>query len=211
MERNYLINTCLKKLTNFLMIAIVSIGLVGQNVATAQQSSVALTGTVADSEGMPLAGVSVAVKGSDTGTRTDSDGRFAIQVDRGATLVVSYVGLTPQELVVNESGQLDITLEKSDISLDEVIVTGVATGTPKTKLGFSIEKVSSERLSQVPAVDAGTALQGKVAGVRVTRSSGAPGSEVDVQLRGVKMIFGSSNPLYIVDGVLTENGLADIN
>src|SRR5690606_26953851 len=201
-------NTCLKKLTGFLEMAIV---LVGQNMAAAQQPSVAVTGIVTDSGGRPLAGVSVAVKGSGTGTLTDDDGAFTIHVDRGATLVVSFVGFATQERVVNESGQLDITLERSDISLDEVIVTGVATGTPKAKLGFSIEKLSSDKLSQVPAVDAGTALQGKVAGVRVTRSSGAPGSEVDVQLRGVKMIFGSSNPLYIVDGVLTENGLADIN
>ncbi|MGV3761560.1 SusC/RagA family TonB-linked outer membrane protein [Parapedobacter sp.] len=211
MERNYLINTYLKKLTGFFVMAIVSLNVMGQNTAAAQQPSIVITGIVTDPGGKPLPGVSVAAKGSGTGTRTDDAGAFTIRVDRGATLVVSYVGFTTQERVVNESSQLNMTLERSDISLDEVIVTGVATGTPKAKLGFSIEKLSSDELSQVPAVDAGTALQGKVAGVRVTRSSGAPGSEVDVQLRGVKMIFGSSNPLYIVDGVLTESGLADIN
>ena len=196
------------------MIPLIAVGLpVGPSVAKAGavQPAIVISGSVTDNSGTPLAGVSITVKGTSTGTKTADDGRFSVSVDRGATLVVTYVGFITQEITVNESRELGIVLQESDVSLDEVIVTGVAAGTPKTKLGFSIEKVSSERLSKVPAVDAATALQGKVAGVRVTRSSGAPGSEVDVQLRGVKMIFGSSNPLYIIDGVLTENGLADIN
>lgn len=177
----------------------------------ASQPGVVVSGTITDDTGTPLAGVSVSVKGTGQGTKTAEDGRFELSVNQGAVLTASYIGFITQEITVTGSRTLSIVLQTDAFSLDEVIVTGVAAGTPKTKLGFSIEKISSERLSKVPAVDAATALQGKVAGVRVTRSSGAPGSAVDVQLRGVKMIFGSSNPLYIVDGVLTENGLADVN
>src|SRR3546814_3887270 len=94
----------------------------GQNTAAAQQPSIVITGIVTDPGGKPLPGVSVAAKGSGTGTRTDDAGAFTIRVDRGATLVVSYVGFTTQERVVNEESQLNMILERSDISLDEVIV-----------------------------------------------------------------------------------------
>lgn len=192
-----------------LCLAWMAFGTVFTSFGSVQQGT--FTGTVTDNAGTPLAGVTVSVKGTSTGTKTADDGSFSIQAAPGATLVITYIGYMTKKIPVGTTPRLNIVLETADVSLDEVIVTGVAVGTPKTKLGFSIEKLSSDRISKVPAVDAATSLQGKVAGVRVTRSSGAPGSEVDVQLRGVKMIFGSSNPLYIIDGVLTENGLADIS
>lgn len=193
-----------------LLIPLMVLGVYAGAMAQANQS-VRVNGTITNSQGTPLEGVSVTVRGATGGTTSNQQGQYEISVTPEATLVFRFMGYEPQEIVVNASDTRNILLVESGVALDEVIVTGVATGTPKTKLGFSIEKLSAAQLSQVPAVDAASALQGKVAGVRVTRSSGAPGSEVDVQLRGVKMIFGSSNPLYIVDGVLTENGLADVN
>lgn len=177
-----------------------------------QQQNVVAKGKVVDTGGEPLPGVSISIKGTSKGTVTNNDGAFEIEVPLNSVLVFSFVGLEDQEYTISDSPQfITMTMNEDSELLSEVIVTGVASGTPKTKLGFSIEKISSDKLLKVPATNAAEALQGKVAGVHVTRTSGAPGSDVDVQLRGVKTIFGSSNPLYIVDGVLTESGLADVN
>lgn len=176
--------------------------------STQQQANV--SGVVKDSNGEPLPGVNVVVKGTSNGVITDIDGKFQLNAPKDAILVVTYIGYVKQEVRV-KGGELQIRMVEDSQTLSEVIVTGVAAGTPKQKLGFSIDKVSADKLLKVPATDAATALQGKVAGLKITKTSGAPGSESDIQLRGVKTIFGSSNPLFIVDGVLTENGLADIN
>lgn len=178
------------------------------------QSSRTITGRVTDAnDGTPLIGVSIAVKGTQTGTVTDENGSYKLTYDAKETdvLVFSYISYKTTETVIGNRTAISIRLEPDSKSLGEVIVTGVATGTPKTKLGFSIVKLNEERLQRVPGGDPAAALQGKAAGVRITRTSGAPGSEADIQLRGVKTIFGSSNPLIIVDGVLTSGGLADIN
>lgn len=179
-------------------------------IVNVQQQTIRVSGVVKDGNGEALPGVNVVVKGTTNGVITDMDGRFQLNVPQGAILVVTYIGYVKQEVKAGE-GDLKITLKEDAQTLGEVIVTGVAAGTPKQKLGFSIEKISSEKLLKVPATDAASALQGKIAGVRVTKTSGAPGSESDIQLRGVKTIFGSSNPLFIVDGILTENGLSDVN
>lgn len=180
------------------------------SVTEVQQQSTKITGVVKDNSGEPLPGVNIVVKGTSNGVITDLDGRFNLNAPQGSTLVITYIGYVKQE-VKADGRELKITLMEDSQTLSEVIVTGVATGTSKQKLGFSIEKVSSEKLLKVPATDAASALQGKVAGLRITKTSGAPGSDSDIQLRGVKTIFGSSNPLFIIDGILTENGLSDVN
>ena len=180
------------------------------SVPEVQQQTTRVSGVVKDNNGEPLPGVNVVVKGTTNGVITDIDGKFQLDAPQGATLVITYIGYVKQEVKAT-GGELKIKLVEDSQTLSEVIVTGVAAGTPKQKLGFSIEKVSAEKLLKVPATDAASALQGKIAGVRITKTSGAPGSESDIQLRGVKTIFGSSNPLFIVDGVLTENGLSDVN
>lgn len=180
------------------------------SVTEVQQHSTRVTGVVKDNYGEPLPGVNIVVKGTSNGVITDLDGRFQLNAPQGSTLVITYIGYVKQEVKTTGS-ELKIKLMEDAQTLSEVIVTGVAAGTPKQKLGFSIEKLSSDKLLKVPATDAASALQGKIAGVRITKTSGAPGSEADVQLRGVKTIFGSSNPLFIVDGILTENGLSDVN
>ncbi len=124
---------------------------------------------------------------------------------------MSFIGYLTSEKTIGDLANFTILLKPDAQTLGEVIVTGVATGTSNTKLGFAVDKVNLEALQKVPGGDPATALQGKVAGVKITRTSGAPGSESDIQLRGVKTIFGSSNPLVIIDGVLTTGGLADIN
>ena len=183
----------------------------GGEALDVQQQNIIANGVVKDNNGDPVTGVSIIIKGTSKGTTTDINGKYQISVPEGAVLIFSYIGSETQEILVKDSNPLTITMNENSTLLSDVIVTGVASGTQKQKLGFSIEKLSSDQLQKVPATDAASAIQGKVAGVRVTKTSGAPGSESDVQLRGVKTIFGSSNPLYIVDGVMTENGLSDVN
>ncbi len=175
-----------------------------------QQRSV--SGKVTDERGGSLPGVSVVVKGTVTGVITDNDGNYTLgNIPENATLVFSFVGMKTQEVSVGARNTINIVMIEETIGVDEVIITGVASGTPKRKLGFAIDKISAKSLQLVPAVDASTALQGKVAGIKITKTSGAPGASSDIQLRGVKTIFGSSNPLIIVDGVQTELGLSDVN
>lgn len=177
-----------------------------------EQQQKSVTGKVTDSTGNPLPFASVIIKGSTIGTTTDSEGNYNFpDVPDNATLVFSFIGMQPQEVRVEGKEIINVQLLDETIGVEEVIITGVASGTPKRKLGFAIDKISSRSLQQVPAVDAGSAIQGKVAGVKITKTSGAPGSDSDIQLRGVKTIFGSSNPLIIIDGVQTELGLSDVN
>lgn len=184
----------------------------GTTLNSSQQNPLKIEGQVKDESGQPMAGVSVIEVGTYNGKSTDIDGRFEITVSsEAAVLEFSFIGMIPQRIPVKGQTTLEVILREDSFKLEEIIVTGVASGTPKQKLGFSIEKVGNEKLSQVPSVDAASAIQGKVAGVKITKTSGAPGASFDIQLRGVKTIFGSSNPLVIVDGVLTEGGLSDVN
>ncbi len=184
-------------------------------ILESQQSKeiqVTISGTITDENNQPLPGANIVEKGTTNGTQADFDGNFSLTLgDQNAVLIVSYIGYSTKEIAIKGSTFMAITLQENSADLKEVIVTGVAVGTPKTKLAFSIDKVQSENLERVPGNDAATALQGKIAGVKITKTSGAPGSESDIQLRGVKTIFGSSNPLIIIDGVLTSGGLADVN
>ncbi|GAP68812.1 TonB-linked outer membrane protein, SusC/RagA family [Bacteroidales bacterium 6E] len=178
----------------------------------AMQQVRVVTGKVTDRSGAALPGVTVVVKGTTTGTITDPDGQYSLgSIQSGSVLVFSFIGMRTQEITLGNQLNINVVMEDATFGVDEVIVTGVASGTPKSKIGFAIEKIGSKSLQQVPAVDAGSAIQGKVAGVRITKTSGAPGSGSDIQLRGVKTIFGSSNPLIIIDGVQTELGLSDVN
>ncbi|MGI8598190.1 MAG: SusC/RagA family TonB-linked outer membrane protein [Chitinophagaceae bacterium] len=181
-------------------------------IGFAQQRQI--SGRVIDGvDNAPLSGAVVNVKGTGLTTLTNEQGNFTLTGDFKSSdvLEISFVGYVLNEQRIGDQNQLQITLKPDNETLGGVIVTGVAAGTPKTKLGFSIDKINAERLQKVPGTDPAAALQGKVAGVRINKTSGAPGSESDIQLRGVKTIFGSSNPLIIVDGILTTGGLADIN
>ena len=198
---------------NFLLtIASVFLIILSSLTGFAQQRQI--SGTITDGlDNTPMIGAVVKVKGTSIATATDVNGNFRLSGDFKGTdiLLVSFMGYHNQELSIGDQTQIKLTLKPDNKTLSEVIVTGVAVGTPKAKLGFSIDKVNAETLQKVPGSDPAAALQGKVAGVKITKTSGAPGSESDIQLRGVKTIFGSSNPLVIVDGVLTTGGLADVN
>lgn len=166
-----------------------------------EQGAGRVTGKVADEKGNPLVGVSVKVKSSSQGAVTDVEGRFSLQAEPGAILVVSYMGFITQEVPVVAGEQLmNIILKESTSGLNEVVVIGYGTQRKKDVTG-AISSVSSKDLRNVPVRNAAEALQGKVSGVTVSQSSGSPGSPPVVRIRGIGSISGSNTPLYIVDGL----------
>ena len=177
-------------------------------------SANAVSGKVTDDVGEGLPGVNVVIKGTTTGTTTDIDGNYQLQLNDGDVLVFSFVGFETQE--VNTGGRTVIDVTMGGVTeLQEVVVTGVTEGTSAKKLSFSVNKVNEDLLNEAPALDAGNALRGKVAGVQIVQSSGLPGNAASINLRGSTTLSGSSSqPLIIVDGIITppgSAGLADIN
>jgi TonB-linked SusC/RagA family outer membrane protein len=180
------------------------IGLVGF-LASAQ--SYEIKGTVADSSGSPLPGVSILVKDSAKGTTTDFDGNFTItNVNNGETLVFSYLGFITQSITVASNATLNVVLKEDTQSLDEVVVIGY--GTQKvSKISGSVSMVSKKSIELLKPVRAEEALQGQAAGVNVI-SSGSPGSKPTVLIRGIPSYTGT-DPLVVIDGV--SQTLDDLN
>lgn len=171
----------------------------------AQQKTV--SGTISDESG-PLPGVTVMKKGTTQGTETNFDGEYSINTKVGDILVFSFVGLKTEEVVVGESNNITLVLQ-NDNFLEEIIVTGVATGTSTKKLGFTVSKVDGDLLEEVPAANASNALRGKVAGINIFQTQGD--GSATVSLRGAKSVFGNSTPLILIDGIITNQSLGDIN
>ncbi|TRX42396.1 SusC/RagA family TonB-linked outer membrane protein [Flavobacterium restrictum] len=162
-----------------------------------------ISGTISDATG-PLPGANVVVKGTSNGTTTDFDGNYKLNnIGTNATLIVSYLGYITQEIKAEGKSVVNLKLESSSAKLDEVVV--VAYGTSKKKdLTGAVGIISGDKLNKIPVSSIDQALQGKVSGVQVTNNSGAPGSSMQVNIRGIGT-FGSSTPLYIVDGFPTQD------
>lgn len=176
---------------------------------TVQAQVVNVTGTVTDVDGITLPGVNVVVRGTTTGTVTDASGFYSIQVESGAILVYSFVGMLTREIRVSDQETINVALDYSMIGLDELVVIGYGTQSRRT-LTTAVSRVDAEKIEDVPLTAVSTAIQGKVAGVRVYQSSGGqPGSNSTIRIRGGSSITQSNEPLILVDGV--ERGLADIN
>lgn len=167
-------------------------------------------GKVVDATGIPLSGVSVAVKGNTTGTSTDAKGNFSLPVAaEDATLVFSYVGFTTEEVVVGKQTVINVTLNSLTSSLGEVVVVGYGTQKKSVVTGaISSVKASDLENQQIGRVE--QALQGRTSGVTIASTSGAPGSASTVRVRGTTSLNGeASNPLYVVDGVVVDIGGID--
>lgn len=175
-------------------------------VAAVQQSKQA-TGRVADSQG-PLIGASVVEKGTTNGTVTDLDGRFSLNVKAGATLVISYVGYTSQE--VKAGSDLNVTLKEDGHVVNEVVVIGYGTQRREAVTG-SVANIGGEKLNQIAATNAAQALQGRIAGVLMTQTSSQPGAEMQIRIRGQRSLSASNDPLIVLDGIPFMGQLSDIN
>lgn len=183
-------------------------------VAFQAAAQMQVSGTVTNAEsGEPIPGVSIVVKGQTTiGTTTDMDGNYTLSgiPSDAEALVYSFVGMETKEVAINGRSTIDVALEPAVTEMEEVIVSGVASATPKSKMTVSVDQVSSDELQQAPASDAVSSLQGKMAGVTVTKASGQPGSGATVQLRGATTMVGSQEPLIMVDGAIFQGNLGDI-
>ncbi|WP_075589937.1 SusC/RagA family TonB-linked outer membrane protein [Labilibacter marinus] len=163
-----------------------------------------ITGVVTEKEsGEPIPGVSVVVKNTTNGTITDIDGNYALQVKTGDVVVYSFIGYTNQEVTVTDQTQITVALANDVVSLDEIVAVGYGVQKKKELTG-AVAQIKSDEMTKIVASDFTKALQGQVAGVNVTESSGRPGDEANIQIRGLGSINGSTQPLYVVDGIPYE-------
>ncbi|RYY20579.1 MAG: SusC/RagA family TonB-linked outer membrane protein, partial [Chitinophagaceae bacterium] len=158
-----------------------------------------ITGRVSNIAGEPIQGASIRVKGTESGTTTDSSGSFSITVPDGAVLIISYVGYADQEVSTTGQTNLEIILVEGTKELEQVVVVGYGTQR-KIDVTGSVATVRGEEISKQSSINPISGLQGKVAGVQIT-NSGAPGASPQIRIRGLGTVYGSANPLYVVDGV----------
>lgn len=172
-------------------------------VAAVQQSKT-ITGVVSDAIG-PIVGANVLEKGTTNGMITDLDGKFKLTVKPGATIVVSFIGYTSQEIKVGNQSILNITLKEDSEMLDEVVVVGYGTMKKSDLSGASVS-MGEDKLRGSVITNLDQSLQGRAAGVTAVSTSGAPGSSSSIRVRGQATINANAEPLYVIDGVIVQGG-----
>lgn len=178
----------------------------------ANAQSITVTGTVTSADdGMGLPGVNVLVKGTTTGAVTDFDGNYSIvALDGNSTLVFSYIGFTTQEIAINGQTQVNASLSEDATTLDEVVLVGYGTQIKREVTG-SVQTVDLTELADIPVTQATEKLQGQLAGVQITQTTGKPGDGINVRIRGQLSISGGSDPLYVVDGFPIAGNINTLN
>lgn len=176
-----------------------------------------ISGTLTDqTDGSPLIGATIAVKGTTTGTITDAEGAYSIAVpDENAVLIISYVGYTTQEVPVGSQTILDVSMAAQSNILDELVVVGYGTQ-KKRDVTASIATISGENITAIPVASSIDAIKGQVAGVDIQQTGGRPGQNPTIKIRGRRSIAASNDPLYVIDGIpqtsnAGEGAIFDIN
>ena len=188
----------MKKCILFVLMALCSTMMLAQTIT--------VKGTVIGAEdGMPVIGAYVLQQGTNNGTSTDIDGAYVIEVPADATLIFSSIGYTTQSVVVNGRAQLDVMLKADAVQLDETIVVAYGTAKKGTYTGAA-SLVKADAIKDVPSVSFEGALNGKVAGLQITQSSGQAGSAAEIRIRGIGSMNASNEPLYVIDGVPVTSG-----
>lgn len=171
-----------------------------------QPGTVTITGTITAAENQSvISGVSVVQKGSRNGTVTDNNGNYSLRVSPGATLVFTSTGFNAREVAVGNKSVIDIELEATSKTLNEVVVVGYGTQRKKDLTG-SIVNLSAKDLTLAPSASFDQMMQGKVPGTQIVQTSGAPGGNVNVIIRGISSITGGNSPLYVIDGFAIGTG-----
>lgn len=182
-------------------VSLKAIGTVGQN-----QEQRSIKGTVYDDTGTPLLGATVQIKGTNQGVTTDFDGNFEISVpDNATTLVISYLGFVTKEVSIVGLSTVNVTMVADNLALEEIVVIGYGTER-KSLISDAISSISSQQIEDLPVSSVDGILQGQSSGVQVMQNSGTPGGEMSVRIRGLTSISGSSQPLYIIDGIPVTTG-----
>jgi TonB-linked SusC/RagA family outer membrane protein len=179
---------------------------VGIGSVQAQQRRT-ITGRVTDDTGKPVPGAQVTIKGTNTGALGKQDGTFSVSAPAtDVTLVVQFIGFKRVEVPVAAGrNSVNVSMKTDVLNLDEIVVTGQATGIQRRNLANAIAKVNASELVKAPSATVTNALMGKVAGAQIYSNSGAPGGGVRVRLRGITSINGASQPLYVIDGVILSD------
>jgi TonB-linked SusC/RagA family outer membrane protein len=174
------------------------------SVVAVQQQRV--TGTITDaSSGEPLVGVNIVVEGTTTGTMTDINGKFTIEVpNRNSVLAISYIGYIAQRINVGGRAVIDVSMESDLKALEEVVVTGYGT-VRKSDLTGSVSSIKTEQILQLPTQRVDQAIQGRATGVFILNTDGSPGGNTMIRIRGSNSINGGNDPLIIVDGLQGAN------
>ncbi|WP_081204560.1 SusC/RagA family TonB-linked outer membrane protein [Niastella yeongjuensis] len=173
--------------------------------ATAQTQPI--KGIIVDEKGQPVAGATIRVKGSQAVTTSGDDGTYSLNAPSGASLIISYTGFEETTINTQHDNYEKIKLKRRDASLDDVVVIGYGSR-KKSEITSAITSVKAADLLQTPVANLAQGLQGRVAGLQITQNNAAPGGSISVRLRGTNSINGSSEPLYIVDGVQLQNSTA---
>lgn len=192
LKRRWLVHTA------FLFLSILCVNSFGQN------RSFQVTGKVSDESGKALPGVSVVVKSASTGTITNQDGKYTLSVNENATLVFSSISYETQEVAVNNRTAIDLAMTPSNKTLNEVVVVGYGTQSKRAITG-AVASVAFNEFKDRSFSNITQSLAGKVAGVNITQSQGAPGASPIIRIRGISSITAGTNPLFVVDGVPLEN------
>jgi TonB-linked SusC/RagA family outer membrane protein len=175
------------------------------------QAQVAVRGKVTDETGAGLPGTNVLVKGSTTGTTTDSNGDYAIEVPQSdAVLVFSFIGYESQEVAVAGRTTINVTLTPSVESLTEVVVVGYGVQRAEAVTG-SVASISGDLIREIPAANITQSLQGRLPGVEFTQTSSKPGATMQIRVRGTRSLTASNDPLIVLDGIPFVGTIADIN
>lgn len=165
-----------------------------------------VTGTVTDKDGNSLIGAALLVKGTTVGTFTDADGKYSIEVPAGKdTLIVSYVGMTTRDVPISGRSIIDVSLDASNVELDEMVVTALGMKREEKSLGYAVQKVDGDQIDKAREVNVVNNLQGKVAGVQIAGGSNNMGGSARILIRGANSFLGNNQPLFVVDGVPMDN------
>ena len=165
-----------------------------------------ISGVVTSSiDGSSLPGANITIKGTVKGTISNIDGEYTIKVSDGDILVYSFIGMKSEERTAGNESVINVSLATDALGLDEVVVTGTGTLTKKKQLGNAISTIPAVDIQESGAISVGSALSGKLAGAQVMQNSGNPSGGISVRLRGASTVLGSSDPLYIIDGVVVNN------
>ena len=175
------------------------------SVVLAQQN---VKGVITDDEGVPLPGVNVVIKGTDTGVSTDFDGNYSIKAEQDDTIVFSFIGFVDQEVPVGMNTDINVLMIASLDELEEVIVTTGYGQSRKRDLTGAISQIRTETITRANPLQAAASLQGQVAGVNITKTKGRPGDGFDINIRGLNNFDAEkTSPLVVVDGIMG----ADLN
>lgn len=172
----------------------------------------AVTGTVTDETGTPIPGVNIYIEGTSTGTISDPNGGFTINVpeEGPSTIVFSFIGYSNMEVVVTDQTSIEVAMEPDYVGLDEVVVVGYGTA-KKSDITGSLSSVSAEQIQEMPVTNINQALQGRAAGVDVVNTSYGLNTNPQIRIRGNRSIKANNDPLYVIDGVPIAGSISDIN